>query len=375
MSRHPDHLLSSLTQERANHLLSYSPDTGDLVWRNPTARAVKAGDPAGTKAGRKGAYRYVSVDDTVFLAHRLIWLMVYGKWPDGEIAARDGNLLNLRLGNLHVRSKEDFIASRKTSAKSGIKGVYQQPGGKWSAQVRRDYRIYHLGTFLTKEDAAAAIEAASTRTFDAPSQEDLRKAAKASARSSLLSSLWRRTLRDYKVVDEWQSLAMFSADVGEGVYPQCHILPLDAALPLGPGNFRVESRAKFDRKTPEGRRAYYLNRNKTDRERYRGHHLMATFSLSLEEYAAMSKAQGDVCAICKQPETATRLGTKLPLAVDHCHGSGEIRELLCRDCNHVLGKFKDDPSRFRAAADYLDRHRAKVDSVPASSPVPLEKER
>jgi len=375
MSRHAENVLSTVTQDRLMHLLAYDPDTGSLSWRNPLSPAVRAGDVAGTVSGKNNKYRYVSIDGSVFLAHRLAWLMVYGAWPGAEISARDGNLLNLRIGNLYIRSKAEVIAARKTRSKSGIKGVYQQPGGKWSAQIRRDYQFVHLGTFATKEEAGKAVAAANDQPLDKWPRKETNDLARRSTRNSLLHGLWKRTLRDNTVAPEWNAFSAFAADVGEMAYPHCRLVPLDGNAVLGPENFSVEARAKFDRKTPEGRRAYYLHKNKVRKPQMREHHLQRKFDLSLEEYAAMSKAQGDVCAICRQPETATRLGTKLPLAVDHCHGSGEIRELLCRDCNHVLGKFKDDPSRFRAAADYLDRHRAKVDSVPASSPVPLEKER
>ncbi len=71
--------------------------------------------------------------------------------------------------------------------------------------------------------------------------------------------------------------------------------------------------------------------------------------LTEDEYEAMLEAQGGVCAICKQKPKAS------PLAVDHIHGTDEVRGLLCNLCNPALGLFKDDPERLEAAIKYLKR--------------------
>lgn len=86
--------------------------------------------------------------------------------------------------------------------------------------------------------------------------------------------------------------------------------------------------------------------------------LKKTFGLSLEQFNAMLEAQGGVCAICKQPETAKNGWNKKTrfLAVDHCHSSGKIRGLLCTMCNQGLGNFKDDLVSLHAAIQYLEHH-------------------
>lgn len=58
----------------------------------------------------------------------------------------------------------------------------------------------------------------------------------------------------------------------------------------------------------------------------------------------MVERQAGCCAICGQPSK---------LVVDHCHASGEVRGLLCDDCNVGLGRYDDDPERLLAAAAYL----------------------
>jgi hypothetical protein len=41
------------------------------------------------------------------------------------------------------------------------------------------------------------------------------------------------------------------------------------------------------------------------------------------------------------------------LAIDHCHKTGKIRGLLCKNCNQGLGQFKDNIDLLLSAAKYL----------------------
>lgn len=78
--------------------------------------------------------------------------------------------------------------------------------------------------------------------------------------------------------------------------------------------------------------------------------LKTKYGITIEQYDAMLEAQGGVCAICSTPDPeGQRLG------VDHCHTTGQIRDLLCTRCNRGIGHFFDDPSRVDKAAAYLRR--------------------
>lgn len=80
------------------------------------------------------------------------------------------------------------------------------------------------------------------------------------------------------------------------------------------------------------------------------------FGLTHEQYQAKSKMQGDVCAICKNPETVkNKKGEVRTLAVDHCHKTDRIRDLLCFRCNTKLHVLEDE--NFRSVAEaYLASH-------------------
>jgi hypothetical protein len=83
------------------------------------------------------------------------------------------------------------------------------------------------------------------------------------------------------------------------------------------------------------------------------------YGMTEADYMALYVAQGGVCAACQQPEIATRNGAVRWLCVDHHHGDGHIRGLLCLGCNTALGYAKDSPSILRALADYAEKDEAK----------------
>lgn len=79
--------------------------------------------------------------------------------------------------------------------------------------------------------------------------------------------------------------------------------------------------------------------------------LKCGYNLSLEDFERMLQSQNNVCAICKMPNSNGKR-----LSVDHDHSTGQIRGLLCAQCNFAIGHMKDDPNRLRAAAVYLESH-------------------
>lgn len=72
------------------------------------------------------------------------------------------------------------------------------------------------------------------------------------------------------------------------------------------------------------------------------------YGITLEDVEKMA-ALG--CAICG---TTDWNGRHARPKVDHDHVTGEVRGVLCSECNMGLGKFKDDPALVRAALRYLE---------------------
>lgn len=73
--------MPALTAERARELLVYDPETGALNWR--VARGCRSGALAGTRTSE--GYTQVEIDYRLYRAHRVIWLMQTGKWPNDHL--------------------------------------------------------------------------------------------------------------------------------------------------------------------------------------------------------------------------------------------------------------------------------------------------
>ena len=86
--------------------------------------------------------------------------------------------------------------------------------------------------------------------------------------------------------------------------------------------------------------------------------LMRWYGLTLDQYHAMFEAQGERCAICR--EVLNIAAAARAVHVDHDHATKRVRAILCSGCNRGLGSFLENPSAMRAAADYIEHHRAAV---------------
>ena len=98
------------------------------------------------------------------------------------------------------------------------------------------------------------------------------------------------------------------------------------------------------------------SRNKRRRENplvLKDEKLRETFGITFEDYKQILLKQDGVCAICGHPETSTYKGKLRYLSVDHDHKTGQVRGLLCNDCNVGLGWFKDDIRVLKDAIRYL----------------------
>ena len=75
------------------------------------------------------------------------------------------------------------------------------------------------------------------------------------------------------------------------------------------------------------------------------------YNFSTAEYEDMYSKQGGVCAICQAPQSNKRFKH---LCVDHDHGTGVVRGLLCDPCNRAIGLMKDDIKLLSNAIEYLN---------------------
>lgn len=88
------------------------------------------------------------------------------------------------------------------------------------------------------------------------------------------------------------------------------------------------------------------NKDKVSNYAYKGR-IRRQYNLSEEEYKVLYEKQKGACKIC------SLVPNKKRLHVDHCHSTGNVRGLLCENCNRGLGMFKDNINLLKSAQDYL----------------------
>lgn len=161
--------MGALTLERLQSMLAYDAAVGTFCWRSTNSNRATAGSHAGTI--QPNGYLRITIDGKRHYAHRLAWLWVYGKWPDGDIDHIDGNRARNPISNLRdvTRSvnNQNQKRARSDNRSSGLLGVtWNARRGKWVAQIQVDGRRNFIGYF---DDANAGHSAylAKKRTMHA----------------------------------------------------------------------------------------------------------------------------------------------------------------------------------------------------------------
>jgi hypothetical protein len=183
------------------------------------------------------------------------------------------------------------------------------------------------------------------------STDDPRPAGFGEKRDHPMWMRWSLLKRRKVLCLEWLDFWAFAKAVSPRPENSKKLARPDENRPFGPDNFVWT-------KTPtrEETLAYYRDWSRKNPHHRRRLHLRRQYDLTIEQYAAMHTAQDGKCAICHRAEkTRNRIkaGDLRLLAVDHDHATGEVRALLCGDCNRGLGMFGDDPARLFAAIQYL----------------------
>lgn len=145
----------TLTVDEVRSALDYDPTTGIFVWRDGRKRP---GAIAGT--AHKSGYLVISVNNVLFLAHRLAWAHRTGEWPLLCVDHINRDRLDNRFSNLREASYRQNAANSCARGASGVKGVYLRASGNWNATIRDGDKLRSLGTFRHRVDAERAYRAA-----------------------------------------------------------------------------------------------------------------------------------------------------------------------------------------------------------------------
>jgi len=116
------------------------------------------------------------------------------------------------------------------------------------------------------------------------------------------------------------------------------------------------ARAAWEQRNPEsvrakGRRSHERHRDRRNQQKREARqadplgYIERRYGITPAQYEALYAAQNGQCAICDEPHAR--------LHIDHHHGTGDVRGLLCKKCNLALGLLRDSPEIASRAADYL----------------------
>lgn len=92
----------------------------------------------------------------------------------------------------------------------------------------------------------------------------------------------------------------------------------------------------------------------------RCHSFRLRYRTTYDEVKALWEAQDGACALCETPLDihSNSRSSHETAHVDHCHTTNDIRGLLCRHCNLLLGHAKDRIVVLQAAIRYLGKSAA-----------------
>ncbi len=158
---------------------------------------------------------------------------------------------------------------------------------------------------------------------------------------------------------EWLDFWQFVKDVSPKPEGRYFLARLDWDKPYAADNFKWRFHLKKEKgesnKEWWARKWQERQKSESPPEKIRN---LKKFGLTLEMYAEKFREQNGVCEICKQKETAIHGTTRTvkSLAVDHCHATGKIRDLLCGRCNTTLGRIKESIEILDAMKAYLIKH-------------------
>jgi hypothetical protein len=183
--------------------------------------------------------------------------------------------------------------------------------------------------------------------------------------------LWFERKANNLLCEEWLDINVFMAAIlpkPEGNYI---LIRLRDGL-FGPDNFKWQEHLK--RKDGESNKDWWDRKRKARIEANplmeSNRNLKRKFNLTRDQFIAKSDSQNNVCAICKEVETSIdgRTGSLKNLAVDHCHITNKIRDLLCNRCNTTIGKAGDNPELLIEMTNYILKHRESTNGPSSVSP-------
>jgi len=167
---------NTYTAEYVLSVLDYTADSGKFIWKNrpkyhfKNARSHSVWNKryAGKEAGclQKTGYIAMSLDNVKVYAHRIVFLLENGEWPENQVDHINGNRSDNRRSNLRLatRNQNQHNRSARLDNKLGIKGVCKHKQcNRYQAKIWVNSKCIHLGLFETQEEAKEAYRVAALK--------------------------------------------------------------------------------------------------------------------------------------------------------------------------------------------------------------------
>lgn len=157
-----------LTQDYIKERFSYNQKTGHLSWKNRPEhdfiskkyQSIFNARFANKESGSFcNGYLRTQIDKKSYFNHLIIWVYVYGRYPEKNIDHIDGNRANNKIENLREVTKLENAKNQKLYKNngSGFSGVrFDKSLNKWRVQIGSGKNRKHIGIF---EERDAAIRA------------------------------------------------------------------------------------------------------------------------------------------------------------------------------------------------------------------------
>ena len=158
----------TLTRDRLLDLLSINTEHGTFTWKHTMGGKAKKGQEAGALTAN--GYVTIRIDQRDYLAHRLMWLYVYGGFPVLNVDHIDRDKTNNRPTNLRIATEKQNAENRPLKSKnsSGHRGVFYRKYLKskpWHVSITNNRKTIHVGYYATADEAIAARRAAEDQYF------------------------------------------------------------------------------------------------------------------------------------------------------------------------------------------------------------------